>query len=186
MASDNALGCLWVVGLAALLLLFAALAFGAPNIGADGLWWDNSAAIARTDARVEMNYQDNLTRRRESDNWHETTQIVGTTALQVAVICVGLWAAAKALPPIFASLATAFAAWAARPHRPAATNIHLRISYDQAQRLAQPHLLAMPGSRLEWIDGEYIDGAFVKGWAVVDDEREIVRPLLLEDRQSNG
>ena len=42
---------------------------------------------------------------------------------------------------------------------------------------------AHPDAKLEWIDGAEIDGAWVEGWAVVDDEKEIVRPLLLEDRQ---
>ena len=58
----------------------------------------------------------------------------------------------------------------------AVQRIEVRMSFEQARLLAQPHLRALPGSRLEWIDGEEIDGAWVQGWSVVDDARAIVRP----------
>ena len=55
--SDNGLGCVWIGGIMAMVILLAALTFGAPLINSGGLSWDNSAAIARFNAKVEVDRQ---------------------------------------------------------------------------------------------------------------------------------
>lgn len=186
MVSDNALGCMWAGVLIVAAILLASFAFGAPVLSNDGLSWDNSGWINRETQRTERErIQANRDIRIEQERG-ETVQAFVAVAGQTLVIVAVAMGAAKALPPIVASIAgaiaSAFAAWAARPHRPAAVQrIEVRMSFEQARLLAQPHLRALPGSRLEWIDGEEIDGAWVQGWSVVDDAREIVRPLQLTD-----
>ena len=108
-----------------------------------------------------------------SDNMMVTIQWLAVAGVIVGGIGLAGWSAQRSVT-----------AWAARPHRPVAQQrIDVHISYEQARLLAQPHLLALPGSRLEYIPGEVIDRKFVVGWCVVDDEREIVRPLQLTDSQ---
>lgn len=159
-------------------------ACGAPVIDRNGLSWDNSLWANREAQRTERErIQANRDIRIEAQR-SETMQAFVEAAGKALIVTAIVFGMAKALPPIASSLATAFAAWAARPHRTAGVQqIEVRISYEQAQRLAQPHLAALPGSQMEWIDGAWIDGAWVEGWAVVDDEREIVRPLQLTDSQ---
>lgn len=187
-SSDNALGCMWAVVIGVAAILFASFAFGAPVLTGDGLSWDNSGWINRETQRTERErIQANRDIRIEQERG-KTVQAFVAVAGQTLVIVAVAVGVAKALPPIVASIATAiasaFAAWAARPHRPAAVQrIEVHMSFEQARLLAQPHLRALPGSRLEWIDGEEIDGAWVQGWSVVDDARAIVRPLQLTDSQ---
>ena len=47
-------GCVWIGGIMAMVIILAALTFGAPLINSGGLSWDNSAAIARFNAKVEV------------------------------------------------------------------------------------------------------------------------------------
>ncbi|MBP8292650.1 MAG: hypothetical protein KAX65_07750 [Caldilineaceae bacterium] len=182
--SDNN-GCGAGFALLAIMVVFVvAMAIGGPVITGGGLSWDNSAAIARTNARLEQERlrqaaETARVREREetarimSDNMRDTMQWIVVGGVVVGAIGLAAWAIQRSVE-----------AWAARPHRPAAAQrIEVRISYDQARLLAQPHLLALPGSTMEWIDGAFIDGAWVEGWAVVDDVREIVRPLELTDSQ---
>lgn len=155
-SSDNALGCMWVAVLGACVLIFASLTFGEPVLSGAGLSWDNSATFAREAARTERNYQDNLTRRRESDNWHDSLQELATVAGVVGVVLALGWTVQRSV-----------AAWAARPHRPVAPPATVVM-------LAAPTLQAEPLARLEWSDE---DGA----WVIVNDRTMTVR--LLEDRQ---
>ena len=46
--SDNGLGCVWIGAIMTMVILLAALTFGAPLINSAGLSWDNSAAIIRS------------------------------------------------------------------------------------------------------------------------------------------
>lgn len=182
--NDSAIWRAFLLALSVLAITVGVAACGAPVINPSGLSWDNSLWANREAQRTERErIQANRDIRIEAQR-SETMQAfleVAGKALIVGAIVFGL---AKALPPMVASLAAAFAAWAARPHRSAGVQqIEVRISYEQAQRLAQPHLAALPAARLEWIDGEEIDGAWVYGWAVVDDVEEIVRPLQLTDSQ---
>jgi hypothetical protein len=185
MNSDNGgLGRAFTVLLLVLAIMIGVAACGAPVIDRNGLSWDNSLWANREAQRTERErIQANRDIRIEAQR-SETMQAFLETAGKALIVAAIVFGMAKALPPIVASLATAFAAWAARPHRTAGVQqIEVRISYEQAQRLAQPHLAALPDARLEWIDGAEIDGVWVAGWAVVDDVEEIVRPLQLTDSQ---
>lgn len=154
--TDNALGCMWAGVLAALLIVFASMALGAPIISGDGLAWDTSAAINREAQRTQRNLQDNLTRRRESDNWHATAQQWAVVAAAVGGLAALGWTVQRSV-----------AAWAARPHRPVAPPATVVM-------LAAPTLQAEPQARLEWSDE---DGA----WVIVNDRTMTVR--LLTDGQ---
>ena len=182
--NDGAIWRAFLLALSVLAIMIGVAACGAPIINSNGLSWDNSAWINREAQRTERErIQANRDIRIEAQR-SETMQQFTTVAGQALIVAAIVFGMAKTLPPIVASLTTAFAAWAARPHRSAGVQqIEVRISYEQAQRLAQPHLAALPAARLEWIDGEEIDGAWVCGWAVVDDVEEIVRPLQLTDSQ---
>lgn len=168
--SNNNGGCLSLPLALIVALALAAVAIGgAPNLASVGLSWDSSASIARSNARVEMNLQDNITRRVQSRNnsivaerWAEVAGVVGVVLALAA-------AAVRVLPAVFASVATAFAAWAARPHRPQAPPAEI-------VRWAGPVLDAEPAARLEWVQERGYTG-----WAVVNDRTETV--LLLEDGQ---
>lgn len=154
--SDNGLGCMWIGVLMVAAILFAALAFGAPNVGAFGLAWDNSAAIARTNARIEMNRQDNITARLESENWHETAQQVAVVGGIVGVVGLVVWAVQRSVQ-----------AWAARPHRPAPAPSQVIVM------LAAPELAAAPEAYLGYNEDN-------DTWAVVNPRTGSVK--LLEDR----
>ena len=104
--SDNGLGCVWIGGIMAMVIPLAALTFGAPLINNGGLSWDNSAAIARFNAKVEVDRQREITRRIRSDNWHATAQQVAIVAGVVGVVGAIAWATQRSVT-----------AWAARPHR---------------------------------------------------------------------
>lgn len=184
MNSDNDSAIWRTFWLAVLVLAVTAgvAACGAPVIDRNGLSWDNSLWANREAQRTERErIQANRDIRIEEQR-SETLQAFLEAAGKALIVAAIVFGLAKALPPMVASLAAAFAAWAARPHRPVGVQqIEVRISYEQAQQLARPHLAALPDARLEWIAGEEIDGAWVCGWAVVDDVEEIVRPLQLTD-----
>lgn len=156
MSDNNSGGCLAVALVMAVGVVLAGFAIGGPNIAAIGLSWDSSAAIARTNARVEMNLQDNITRRRDSDNWHATAQQVAMVAGAVGVVLAVGWAAQRSVT-----------AWAARPHRSAAPPATIVM-------LAAPTLAAAPEARLEWSEE---DGA----WVIVNDRTQTIK--LLENRR---
>lgn len=181
---DRALSWFWGWLLAIAFVLAVAVGCGAPVINSNGLSWDNSAWINAQQQKTERErIQANRDIRIEQERG-ETVQAFVEVAGQALIIVAIVFGMAKALPPIVASLAAAFAAWAARPHRQAApASITVNITYQQALDAARPHLLALPDAKLEWIDGAEIDGAWVEGWAVVDDEAAIVRPLQLTDSQ---
>jgi len=175
--NDGAIWRAFVLLLAVLAIVVGVAACGAPVINSSGLSWDNSLWANREAQRTERErlrlaaetrqaIEREETARIMSDNMMTTIQWLAVTGGIVGGLAVAGWATQRSV-----------AAWAARPHRPVATNVNLRITYEQAQRLAQPHLLALPGSRLEWVDGD--------GWSVVSDELQIIKPLLLEDRQRN-
>jgi hypothetical protein len=181
MNDDNNGGCLPAVLLLVLGIIIAGMVAGVPNIGAIGLSWDSSAAIARTHARLEMERvrqaqetarvrEREQTAREMSKNLIITIQWIAVSAGVVGAIAVAAWATQRSV-----------AAWAARPHRPAAPQITINMTYQQALDLARPHLMALPGARLEWVDEED-----VQGWAVVDDRLAILRPLQLTDSQHRG
>lgn len=161
------MGCMWGAAIVILAVVLAAMAFGAPIINEGGLSWDNSLAQARFQAKVEVERQREITRRIESQNWHDTAGKIAVAAGVVGAMFAVGWAVSSSV-----------AAWAARPHRAQPQQVHLRITYEQARRLAQPHLQALPGSRLEWVEGD--------GWSVVDDQLQIVKPLCLTDSQYSG
>jgi hypothetical protein len=91
--------------------------------------------------------------------------------LQVAAICVGLYAASKTIPAIFASIAAMFAAWAARPHRPQAPPQQIIV-------MAAPMLSAEPSATVEWVEE-----ADYSGWALVNPRTQTLCPLQLTDSQ---
>lgn len=156
MSDSNSLGWMWAVVLGVGLILFAALAFGAPLVSGDGLAWDNSAAIARTNARVEMNRQDNITARQESENWHATAQQAAVVGGIVGVIGLLGWTVQRSI-----------AAWAARPHRPVAP-----APSQVIVMLAAPELAAAPEAYLGYNEDN-------DTWAVVNPRTGSVK--LLED-----
>ena len=55
--SDNGSAASGSAAIMAMVILLAALTFGAPLINSGGLSWDNSAAIARFNAKVEIDRQ---------------------------------------------------------------------------------------------------------------------------------
>ncbi len=156
MSDDNSLGCMWVGVLVVAAILFAALAFGAPNVDAFGLAWDNSAAIARTNAQIEMNRQDNITARLESENWHATAQQVAVVGGIVGVVALFGWTVQRI-----------GVAWAARPHRPAPSPSQVIVM------LAAPELEAAPEAYLGYNEDN-------DTWAVVNPRTGSVK--LLEER----
>ena len=145
--SDNGLGCVWIGGIMAMAILLAALTFGAPLINSGGLSWDNSAAIARFNAKVEIDRQREITRRIESDNWHATAQQVAIVVGVVGVVGALAWATQRSVT-----------AWAARPHRPAVEHRQLAAPPSHIVIVAEPWLSAMRDSDLENTP---------RGWAVV-------------------
>lgn len=159
----------WLVVLAVVFVLAVAIGCGAPVVNGGGLSWDNSGWI---NAQNQKTARERIQANRDirvAEEWNGTMREVGTVVAQVGAVCVGLWAAAKTIPAIFASLATAFAAWAARPHRPAAPPPTIVM-------LAAPTLAAAPEARLEWSED---DGA----WVIVNDRTQTVK-LLLEDHSA--
>ena len=175
--SDNA-GCIPGAALLGLVMLIATVVIGAPIVTGEGLSWDSSAVISRHDARLEMERvrqaaetarvrEREATAREMSANMMVTLQWLAVVGGIVGALAVAGWATARSVE-----------AWAARPHRPVAApqQIEVRMSFEQARLLAQPHLLAMPDARLEWVEEDDITG-----WAVVNDRLQIVRPLQLTD-----
>ena len=135
--SDNGLGCVWIGGIMAIVILLAALTFGAPLINSGGLSWDNSAAIARFNTKVEIDRQREITRRIESDNWHATAQQVAIVAGVVGVVGALAWATQRSVT-----------AWAARPHRPVVEHRQLQRHRRTSSSLRKPWLSAMRDSDL--------------------------------------
>ena len=159
--SDNGLGCVWVGAIMAMVILLAALTFGAPLINSGGLSWDNSAAIARFNAKVEVDRQHEITRRIESDNLHATAQQVAIVAGVVGVIGALAWATQRSVT-----------AWAARPHRPVAEHRQLAAPPSHIIIVAKPWLSAMRDSDLENTP---------RGWAVVSRSQGQIH--YLEDKR---
>ena len=122
----------------AIVILLAALTFGAPLINSGGLSWDNSAAIARFNTKVEIDRQREITRRIESDNWHATAQQVAIVAGVVGVVGALAWATQRSVT-----------AWAARPHRPVVEHRQLAAPPSHIVIVAKPWLSAMRDSDLE-------------------------------------
>lgn len=171
MNSDNALGCMWTGVLAVCLIIFASFSFGAPVLSGAGLSWDNSAWINQETQRTERERIQAARDIRIEQERGEAVQAFVTEAGRALVIVAVVVGAAKTLPPIVASLATAiasaFAAWAARPHRPAAPPATVVM-------LAAPTLQAEPQARLEWSEDDGV-------WVIVNDRTMTVR--LLTDGQ---
>lgn len=178
MDENNNGGCLPVALLLVLGVVIAGFAIGAPNIGAIGLSWDNSAAIARANARLEaerIREQQETARVREreqtarvmSENMMITIQWLAVVGGVVGAIAVAGWATQRSV-----------SAWAARPHRPVAPQITINMSYEDACRLAYPHMQALPGSYVTWAEEDDY-----QGWALIDDRLAILRPLQLTDSQ---
>lgn len=162
--NDNGTGCLTTAGVAAVVILFAALAFGAPILSSAGLSWDNSAAIAREEQRTErtrINAQRDV---RVAEEQGETARQVAIAVAVVGAFGAAAWATTRSVE-----------AWAARPHRPQAQ------AYPQLQPpqhiivMARPHLAAMRDARLVFDDQA---GA----WVVVSDVTETAH-YLTDGRQ---
>jgi hypothetical protein len=165
-------GCLWAIVLGAMLVGFVVVGFGGvPNVSSIGLTWDNSGWINAQNQKTERERINANRDIRVAEEWNATMQIVGTTTLQVAAICVGLWAASKTIPAIFASIAAMFAAWAARPHRPQAPPQQIIV-------MAAPMLSAEPSATVEWVEE-----ADYRGWALVNPRTQTLQPLQLTDSQ---
>jgi hypothetical protein len=152
---------MWIGVLAVACILFAAFAFGAPNVGEFGLSWDNSAAIAReaglTDrARIEANRDIKLGEQRSE----AAKTIVGTLAILGGVVALG-W-----------SVQRIGVAYAARPHRPAVQ------PPAQIVIMAAPLLKAAPSATVAWVERPDFTG-----WAVVNPRTETLTPLRLTDSQ---
>lgn len=145
--SDNGLGCVWIGAIMAMMIILAALTFGAPLINSGGLSWDNSAAIIRSNNQVAINADNNATKRHESDNWHATAQQVAIVAGVVGVVGALAWATQRSVT-----------AWAARPHRPVVEHRQLAAPPQNIIIVAKPWLSAMRDSDLENTP---------RGWAVV-------------------
>lgn len=143
--------------LALCVIIGGVLIGGAPNVAALGLSWDSSAAIARSDARVEMNREDNITKREQSENNRIVAERWATVVGVVGVVLALAWAAQRGI-----------VAWAARPHRPAEVPAMIMM-------LAAPELAAEPRAWVEWSEE---DGS----WVIVNPRTETVK--LLEDRQA--
>jgi hypothetical protein len=155
MSGNNGLGCLWAGVLVVAAILFAALAFGAPNVGEFGLSWDNSAALAREAQRTERTRIEAARDIRLEEERGETArQVVGVLAI-VGGIAVAGWTVQRSVT-----------AWAARPHRPVAPP-------PVVVMLAAPTLAAEPQARLEWSEDD-------SAWVIVNERTETVK--LLEDR----
>lgn len=164
--NDGAIWRAFLLALSVLAITVGVAACGAPVINSSGLSWDNSLWANREAQRTERErIQANRDIRIEAQR-SETMQAfleVAGKALIVGAIVFGL---AKALPPMVASLAAAFAAWAARPHRPVAPPPQIIV-------MAAPYLEAMRGGRLEYDPAD--------GWMVVSDATQTVK--LLEDKR---
>ncbi len=168
--SDNG-GCgVGLAMLAIMAVLIAVVAIGAPVITGDGLAWDNSTAIARTNARLEAErvraaaetrqaIEREETARIMSDNMMATIQWLAVAGALVAVVFIAGWAVQRSV-----------SAWAARPHRPMAP-----VPSQIIVMLATPELEAAPEAYLGYNDDD-------DTWAVVNPRTGVVK--LLEDRSA--
>ena len=157
MSGNNGLGCMWIGVLVIAAILFAALAFGAPNVGEFGLSWDNSAALAREAQRTERTrIEANRDIRLEEERGETTRQVVGVLAVLGGIAVAG-W-----------TIQRVAVAWAARPHRPAVQ------PPAQIVIMAAPMLEAEPTAFLDWIDQ---DG--YTGWGVKNPRTMDIVPLRL-------
>lgn len=163
--NDNGTGCLTTAGVAAVVILFAALAFGAPILSSAGLSWDNSAAIAREEQRTErtrINAQRDV---RVAEEQGETARQVAVALAVVGAFGAAAWATTRSVE-----------AWAARPHRPQAqTYPQLQPPPQHIIVMARPYMAAMRDARLLFDDEA---GA----WAVVSDVTETAH-YLTDSRQ---
>lgn len=173
--SDNN-GCGAVVAVLAIgVVLAAALFIGGPVITESGLSWDNSATIARENARLEAErlrtqaetrqaQEREETARIMSDNMRDTMQWLVVGGVVVGAIALAGWAVQRSVT-----------AWAARPHRP--------VAQPPAQIIvmAAPYLESDRTARVERIEA---DG--YRGWAVLYPRTERFVPLQLTDSQRTG
>ena len=164
---NNGMGCAWGSGITIMIVVLAALAFGAPILDSGGLSWDNSATIARLNTQQATNLQDNITKRQESDNWHATAQQFAVAGAIVGVVAMQAWSATNMVK-----------AWSARPHRPAQT-VNVQITYAQAQRIAAQYIASVDGTLEQEEDGS---------WVVVSHRLRTVRTVasLLADGENSS
>lgn len=159
-------------------IMIGVAACGAPIINGSGLSWDNSiwtnAQNQRTEReRLRLNAETRQAIEREetarimSDNMMLTIQWIAVGGSIVGALAIVGWTVQRSV-----------AAWSVRPHRPQ-QRIEVHLSYDDAVRLARPHLAALPDAQVEWIDD--VDGEHIGGWAVVSRSLRIVKPLQLTD-----
>lgn len=163
--SDNGGYGVGLAMLAIMAVLIAVVVIGAPVVTGDGLAWDNSTAIARTNARLEAERLRTQAETRQaiareetarvmSDNMMATIQWLAVAGALVGVVFIVGWSVQRGV-----------AAWAARPHRPVAPSQIIVM-------LAAPELEAAPEAYLGYNDK---DGT----WAVVNPRTGAVK--LLED-----
>ncbi len=172
--SDNN-GCIPGAALLGLVMLIATIVIGAPIVTGDGLSWDSSGVIARQNARLEAERvrqaaetarvrEREATARIMSDNMMTTIQWLAVVGGVVGGLAVAGWATQRSV-----------AAWAARPHRPAAP------PPAQIIVMAAPYLESDRTARVEQIEA---DG--YRGWAVLYPRTERFVPLQLTDGQHRG
>ena len=148
---NNNSGCTWVGALVAGIVLFAALAFGAPDVSSIGLSWDNSATIAREAQRTE---RARIEARRDTELGAQRTEAVQGLAVVLAIVgslAVAGWSVQRSVT-----------AWAARPHRPAPP--------PQVVMLAAPYLAQMEDARMDY-------DAKAGAWVVYSPKSETVKYL---------
>lgn len=150
-------------------------ACGAPVLNSSGLSWDNSLWANREAQRTERErlrlaaetrqaMEREETARIMSDNMMTTLQWLAVTGGIVGGLAVAGWATQRSV-----------AAWAARPHRPAAP------PPAQIIVMAAPYLESDRTARVEQIEA---DG--YRGWAVLYPRTERFVPLQLTDGQHRG
>ena len=177
--NDSAIWRTFFLSICALAIVAGVAACGAPVINSSGLSWDNSiwtnAQNQRTEReRLRLNAETRQAIEREetarimSDNMMLTIQWIAVSGSIVGALAIVGWTVQRSV-----------AAWSVRPHRPQQQRIEVHLSYDDAVRLARPHLAALPDAQVEWIDD--VDGEHIGGWAVVSPSLRIVKPLQLTD-----
>ncbi len=178
--SDGGLGRAFMLLMLVLAIMIGVAACGAPIINGSGLSWDNSiwtnAQNQRTEReRLRLNAETRQAIEREetarimSDNMMLTIQWIAVGGSIVGALAIVGWTVQRSV-----------VAWSVRPHRPQ-QRIEVHLSYDDAMRLARPHLAAIPDASVEWVDD--VDGNPVNSWAVVSPSMRLIKPLQLTDSQ---
>lgn len=173
--NDSAIWRMFWLAVLVLAITAGVAACGAPVLNSSGLSWDNSLWANREAQRTERERLRLAAETRQAMEREETARIMSDnmmTTLQwfvvggVVVGAIGLagWATQRSV-----------AAWAARPHRPAAPPQQIIV-------MAHPHLMAQgPDARLEWVEEDDY-----RGWAIVNDRLLTVRPLQIADSRRQG